>query len=103
LVGDLERYWKKEKMEEQYKKEPSEDARIEPRTVGTLALTARRSNRSARSNPQSARSHPNLKGDSATRFSTSVFFMNQFPLSTLSEKGTSFYVLYSGGHKCNSL
>jgi hypothetical protein len=31
---------------------------IEPRTVAALALTARRSNHSARSHPQSARSHP---------------------------------------------
>jgi hypothetical protein len=37
----------------------SEDAGIEPRTVATLALTARRSNTSAISHPQiSARYHP---------------------------------------------
>jgi hypothetical protein len=36
---------------------PSE-AVIEPRTVAILALTARRSNHSARSHPLSARSHP---------------------------------------------
>jgi hypothetical protein len=38
----------------------SEDARIEPWTVATLALTARRSNHSDRSHPHSARSHPHL-------------------------------------------
>jgi hypothetical protein len=38
----------------------SEDAGIEPRTVPTLALTARRSNHLARSHPQLARSHPHL-------------------------------------------
>jgi hypothetical protein len=37
----------------------SEDAGIEPRTVATLTLTARRSNNSARSRTKSARSHPN--------------------------------------------
>ncbi len=38
----------------------SQDARIEPRTVATLALAARRSNHSARSHPHSARSHQHL-------------------------------------------
>jgi hypothetical protein len=35
-----------------------EDAGIEPRTVATLALTARRSNQLARSDPHLTRSHP---------------------------------------------
>ncbi len=38
----------------------SEDAGIEPRTVATLALPARRSNHLARSHPLLARSHPHL-------------------------------------------
>jgi hypothetical protein len=38
----------------------SEDAGIEPRTVATTAMTVRRSNHSARSNPYSAISHPQL-------------------------------------------
>jgi hypothetical protein len=38
----------------------SEDARIEPKTVATLALTAGRSNHLARSHPHLARSHPHL-------------------------------------------
>jgi hypothetical protein len=38
----------------------SEDAGIEPRTVATLELTARRSNHSARSHPQLSRAHPQL-------------------------------------------
>jgi hypothetical protein len=38
----------------------SEDARIEPGTVATTALAVRRSNHSANSHPQSARSHPQL-------------------------------------------
>ncbi len=37
-----------------------EDAGIEPRTVATLALTDRRSYHSARYQPLSARSHPQL-------------------------------------------
>ncbi len=37
-----------------------EDAGIEPRTIASLALTISRSNRSARSHPHSARSHPQL-------------------------------------------
>jgi hypothetical protein len=36
----------------------SEDARIEPKIVTSLALTSRRSNHSARSHTHSARSHP---------------------------------------------
>jgi hypothetical protein len=36
----------------------SEEAGTEPRIVATLALTARRSNNSARSHPHLARSHP---------------------------------------------
>jgi hypothetical protein len=38
----------------------SEDAGIEPRTVATLALTARRSNYSDRSHPHSTKSHSQL-------------------------------------------
>ena len=38
----------------------SEDAEIEPGTVATSALTARRSNHLARSHPRLARSHPHL-------------------------------------------
>jgi hypothetical protein len=69
----------------------SEDAGIEPRTVATLALIARRFNQLARSHPHLARSHPHLArshpgaGKLCTRLSSSYLlpFTYMYILSLL--------------------